>query len=298
MVIGLSLFTLGMTVTAASGVFLGALVGFAAVGLAAPTFNLAAQSYVSIGFLPPPGAGAVGDGDHLVARAIARGTGCRLAHRPPRLAGALWCWRAGAAAVMTVRWALDRDTPAPMGTTSSLKLDRKAVNVAVMALFMGGSRSVRGLRAWLGTGSVSLLALGAVSSVVGLSELTGSRLPSPSRTVWEAALDRAGAGGGDRRVPDPAAEHAVGIGVLAVALLGFEFSIVSWIPLATEVRPLARPRFLAVASLVAPWPGQAPRSARRCTQGSVWRNAVASASSTPPPSPCSSASVTKTRRGE
>jgi MFS transporter, DHA1 family, inner membrane transport protein len=258
-VIGLSLFTLGMTVTAASGVFPGALVGFAAVGLAAPTFALASQSYVSDRVPYHRRARALSVMEITWSLALLLGAPAagwligRLGWQAPFwvLAGA------GAAAVMTVWWALDKDTPAPLGHASSLKLDRRAVTVVVvLALFMTGAEVtfvVYG--AWLEDRfGLGLLALGVMSSVIAVSELTGE-------SATFAFTDRLGkrrsiglglavAIVGYLTLAAVESTLVVGIGVLAVALLGFEFSIVSWIPLATEVRPLARPRFLAVASMV------------------------------------------------
>ena len=258
-VIGLSLFTLGMTVTAASGVFPGALVGFAAVGLASPTFNLAAQSYVSDRVPYHRRARALSVMEITWSLALLLGAPAagwligRFGWQAPFwvLAGA------GAVAVMTVWWALDKDEPSPPGAASSLRLDRRAVTViAVMALFLtGGEVTFVVYGAWLEDRfGLGLLALGAVSSVVAISELIGE-------SATFAFTDRLG----KRRSIGLGLTVAVvayltlaaveatlvfGVGVLAVALLGFEFSIVSWIPLATEVRPMARPRFLAVATMV------------------------------------------------
>ena len=258
-VIGLSLFTLGMTVTAASGVFSGALVGFAAVGLAAPTFALAAQSYVSDRVPYHRRARALAVMEITWSLALLLGAPAagwligRLGWQAP-----FWALAGVAAiAVVTVWWALERDTAAPLGATPSLRLDRRAVTVvAVMALFLtGGELTFVVYGAWLEDRfGLGLLALGAVSSVVGISELTGESATfaftdrlGKRRSI---ALGLAVAIVGYLTLAAVEGTLVVGVGVLAVALLGFEFSIVSWIPLATEVRPMARPRFLAVATMV------------------------------------------------
>jgi predicted MFS family arabinose efflux permease len=104
--------------------------------------------------------------------------------------------------------------------------------------------------AWLeGSFGLSLIALGGVAFLIGASELAGEG-------ATFAFTDRIGkrrailigltisAVGFALLVP-ARNELVVGLAVLAVALFGFEFTIVSSIPLASELVPSARARYLA-----------------------------------------------------
>ena len=83
---GLGLFVAGAAVTAASGVFVGALVGFALMGIAKPSFDVAAQAYLAgSGSLQEARQGARDIRDDLCGIAAHRSAAGRMGHRWLRL---------------------------------------------------------------------------------------------------------------------------------------------------------------------------------------------------------------------
>lgn len=254
MAAGLAAFSLGVAVTAASGVFAGALVGFVLMGLAKPGFDVAAQSYLA---------------DHTPYRLRARYLSItELTWALSLLIGAPlagWLisradWRApfwalaalGLVSLVVLRWAVRPEPDVGSAPGETIRLDRHAVWVlVVMGLFTFAAEVTFVIfGAWLEDSfGLSLVALGGASVVIGLAELTGEG----------ATLSFADRLGKRRAVAAGLAISALafglipftrtltlGLGSLAVALVGFEIAIVSAIPLATEVMPAARGRFLAL----------------------------------------------------
>ncbi len=104
--------------------------------------------------------------------------------------------------------------------------------------------------AWLEDAyGLSLLALGGAAIVIGLSELTGEgatlvitdRLGKRRSVAIGLVLSIIGFG----LMGSSPGTVGVGIGFFAIGLVGFEFTIVSAIPLASEANPQARSRYLA-----------------------------------------------------
>jgi predicted MFS family arabinose efflux permease len=123
--------------------------------------------------------------------------------------------------------------------------------IAVVGLFNLGAESMFVVYgAWLESGfGLSLAALGATAIVIGVAELGGE-----GATI--AFTDRLGkrravaiglviAATGYLLVGAAQAQLVAGMAALAIGIGGFEFTIVSSIPLATEMAPMARTRYLA-----------------------------------------------------
>lgn len=255
---GLSMFGVGATITAATSVFAGAVVGFVLLGLGKPIFDVAAQAYLS---------------DRTPYRMRARYLGViELTWASSLLVGApaagwliaRWGWAAPfwviavlcVVALGAMRWVIEAD-PQPVETSSPrLALDRSAVALLVaIGLFSGASEIMFVVfGAWLEDDfGLSLVALGAAGVLVAVSELIGEG----STLLWTDRI-------GKRRsvaiglvisafayvlLAMTNENLTAGLASMALALAGFEFTIVSTFPLASEVRPGARTRFLALLTV-------------------------------------------------
>ncbi len=254
-VVGISLFAVGAAVTALTSVYLGAILGFAMMGIAKPMYDIAAQSYVA---------------DRTPYRRRARflsimeltWAGGLLVGAP--LAGWLidrhgWAspfWLLGALAVASIPVlfvVMDRDAAVTPGSVPPLRLDRSGIMLLVVtALFvMAAEVMFVVFGAWLeDVFDLSLVALGGAAIVVGLAELTGEgatilftdRIGKKRSVVLGLAASVVGFG----LLGFSPGTLWVGMALVALAFLGFEFTIVSAIPLATEVAPNARARYLAI----------------------------------------------------
>lgn len=253
--IGLALFTVGAGVTALTGVFIGALVGFAAMGLAKSTYDSASQAYLADRVPYSRRARVLGvfelawAGGFLIGAPIAGWLIDRFSWEAP-----FWVAAALAAATLVVvPFVLDAEPVSATSPTERLALNRSAIALLVaMGLFSGGAELVFVvLGAWLEEAfAVSLLGLGGVAFVLGVMELLGE-----GATV--VLTDRLG----KRRavmiglvvsavaftvLPVFEGSYVPGITMLAIALAGFEFTIVSSIPLASEMEPHGRARYLSL----------------------------------------------------
>jgi len=255
---GLAMFATGAVITAATGVFAGAMVGFILLGIGTPVFNVAAQAYLSdrtpyavraryLSVLELTWAGSL-----LIGAPTAGWLIARFGWTAPFWLIAVFA----GGALVAMRWVIEPDTGAAHATAPKLGLDRSAVALLVIVGLYSGASEIMFVvfGAWLEDGfGLSLLALGAAGVVLGLSELVGEG----STLVWTDRI-------GKRR------SVAIGLGIsavayvllsltnasffagmasMAVALAGFEFTIVSTVPLASEVRPMARTRFLAMVTV-------------------------------------------------
>jgi predicted MFS family arabinose efflux permease len=252
---GLAMFATGAVVTATTGVFVGAVVGFILLGLGKPVFDVAAQAYLSdrtpyrtraryLGILELTWAGALLFGAPAAGWLIAR-----------------WGWAApfwgiallSVVALAAVRRVIEPDTLSSQGSPSRLVLDRGAIALLIaVALYSGASEVMFVVfGAWLEDDfGLSLLALGAAGVLIAVSELIGEG----STLLWTDRI-------GKRRslaigLTLSAAAYLMlavansnltaGLASIALALAFFEFTIVSTYPLASEIRPLGRTRFLAL----------------------------------------------------
>lgn len=252
---GLLLFAAGAAVTAATGVFIGAFVGFVLMGLGKPAFDIASQSYVAdrvpyerraryLSVLELTWAGGLIVGAPLAGLAI------------DRYGWASPFWLLSAAALLTIPllWqVLEGDAHPETAETGRLQLDRQGLALLLVAALFSLAAEVMFVvfGAYLENDfGLSLVALGGAGLIIGLSEATGEG-------AVIAFTDRIGK---ERAVAIGLGMSIVGFGLLAttpgvlwvalalvaLAFAGFEFTVVSAIPLATEVAPAARARYLSL----------------------------------------------------
>lgn len=250
---GLAFFVIGASLTAAGVGYGWALAGFALMGVAKPAYDIASQSYLA---------------DHTPYERRARYlTITELTWSGSLLVGAPavgWLiqrsdWQApfwglaslGVLALVILPRVIQDSRVAPR--PGRLSLDRSGVALlAAMGIFaFGTDASFVVVGAWLESSfGLSLLALGGASTLLALAELAGEGgtmafadrlgkrrsvavglvLSSTGYALWAVSSSHLG----------------LGLALLAVALVGFEFAIVSALPLATEIVPHARARFLAL----------------------------------------------------
>jgi len=253
-VTGCLLFIAGAGVTALTGVYVGALLGFALIGLAKPSYDIASQAYIAdrvpyqqraryLAVFELTWALSLLVGAPLTGWLIARGEWTT----PFWVFGALTV-----VALLLVPRFVDPDLPAVATSTQRGRFGSSAVAfLAVTALFTLGAETMFVVfGAWLeGSFALTLAALGSAAVLIGFAELAGEG-------ATFAFTDRIGkrrsvliglmvsAVGFAMLVP---AGNSLGIGLafLALGLFGFEFTIVSSIPLATELEPTTRAHYLA-----------------------------------------------------
>ncbi|MDP8959354.1 MAG: MFS transporter [Actinomycetota bacterium] len=252
---GLLLFVGGTTITASGSLYPLALVGFLLLGLGKPVYDVGAQSYLA---------------DHSAYEVRARyltiteltWSGSLLLGAPA--AGwliARWGWQApfwalaalGLLAALALPQALGADSPSGTTRRQPLRLSHSAwaLLVAIGVFTFGTEVTFVVFGAWLeGSFGLSLVALGAASTVLALAELSGEggTLAFADRFGKRraVALGLALSAAGYALLPLASGRLAAGLAVLAVAVLGFEVAVVSALPLATEILPSARGRFLAL----------------------------------------------------
>jgi predicted MFS family arabinose efflux permease len=254
----LALFVVGVFVTAATGAFTGALVGFVLIGLAKPSFDVAAHAYIAdrvpyrrraraLSILELTWAGGLLVGAPLTGWMIDR-----FDWRAPFWAFAVL----GIVAVLLLRPALDRDAGGDGATAEPFRLTRPAVALLASVFFfnLGAETTIVVFGAWLEDGfGVSLVALGGLTVLLALSELLGEgttlaftdrvgkrRMVAIGLTVSAIAFAAVGT---------LADSMGGGLGALGVAFFAYEVTIVSAIPLTTELMPGARARLLALFQL-------------------------------------------------
>lgn len=251
---GLVLFAVGAAVTAATGVFAGALAGFMLMGLGKPVFDISAQAYLAdrvdyasraryVAVLELTWAGGL-----LVGAPVAGWLIERAGWEAP-------FWGVAALAVAAVALqvrVLEPDAPASPRALGGLRWDRPAVMfLAVIALFTGAAELMFVvLGAWLETEfSLSLVALGGSAVLIGFVELgaEGSTVAFTDRIGKRrsVAIGLLVSASGFGLVALTGGSLVYGMGALLVGIAGFEFTIVSSIPLATQVRPHGRARYLS-----------------------------------------------------
>ena len=253
-VTGCLLFIAGAAVTALTGVYVGALLGFALIGLAKPSYDIASQAYIAdrvpyerraryLAVFELTWALSLLIGAPVTGWLIARGQWTT----PFWVLGALTV-----VALLLVPRFVDPDSPSVPTTVKGGRFGSSALAfLAVTALFTLGAETMFVVfGAWLeGSFALTLAALGSAAVLIGFAELAGEG-------ATFAFTDRIGkrrsmliglmvsAVGFAVLVP---AGNSLGIGLafLALGLFGFEFTIVSSIPLATELEPTTRARYLA-----------------------------------------------------
>ena len=255
LVAGLALFSIGSIVTAWTGVYVGAVIGFALVGLAKPMIDISSQVYVSERVAYEERARYLGILEIAWAGGLLLGA---------PLAGWLidnWSWEApfwvvGSLGILGIGLAMffldRRDDQVPTVMAADSPGRQVALVLVTVALFGFSHESLLVvLGAWLeGSFALSLIALGGVGTLIGLSELAGE-------VSMAAFTDRIGkrnslalglaVGGLALLMLSRVSEQLVpAMAVLVVVGIAVEFGIISAIPLTTELRPRARARLLSL----------------------------------------------------
>ena len=256
MLVGASLFSVGSLITAATGVFVGALIGFGLLGIAKPLFDIGSQTFISqrvpfhrraryLGLIEVSWAGGLLVGAPLFGLLINRYDWTT----PFWLVGGVV---GGGALVLAV---VGRSRPSPPGDLQSgerTNLTGAALGLlgAVASMSFGIEMALVVLGGWLEGFGLTIVALGAVGMVLGLAELAaeGGVLAFTDRigARWAMQIGTAGMAIGFAALALSAGSQVLGIVALAATTFAFEFGIVSAIPLATEMRPDDRPQYLAI----------------------------------------------------
>lgn len=253
-VTGCLLFIAGAAVTALTGVYVGALVGFVLIGLAKPAYDIASQAYIAdrvpyerraryLAFFELTWALSLLIGAPIAGWLIARG----------EWVTPFWAFAAlTVVAVLLVPRFVDPDRHGVSDQAAAGRFTRPGlVFLAVVAFFTLGAEMMFVIfGAWLEDSfGLTLAALGGAAVLIGLAELAGEgatlgftdRIGKRRAVLIGLSISAIGFA-----LLIPASEQLwTGLGLLGVALFGFEFTIVSSIPLATELQPETRARFLA-----------------------------------------------------
>ena len=253
-VTGMLLFIAGCAVTVLTNAYVGALLGFALLGIAKPVFDVSSQAYVSdrvdyerraryLSVFEFTWAGALLIGAPAVGWLIAR-----TSWSTPFWAFALLT----VAALLLLPRFVDADVDHETATGARLRLDTsgKAFLLVAGLFALASEMIIVVFGVWMEDSfGLSLVALGGAAVVIGASELAGEGMTfAITDRIGKRRAVLAGlvisAAGFILLVP---AQNNLGLGlaVLGFALFGFEFTIVSSIPLASELMPLARARYLA-----------------------------------------------------
>lgn len=250
---GLAMFVTGAVVTAATNAFAGALVGFAAMGLAKSVFDVSGQAYLSdrtpytrraryLALFEVTWAGAFLLGAPAVGLMIQQ-----------------WGWRSAyyllgtlAAVAVIVSQRVVRADESGEGERGRLAVDRSGLALIVTAgLFSGAAESVSVvLGAWFEDSfKIAVGAIAGLSALLGMFELSGSSLTAliTDRLGKKRAVQFGLSAGAICYLAMGWAQNSLvlGIGAAAVGFAAFEFTIVSTYPLASEAAPNARARYLA-----------------------------------------------------
>jgi len=257
-VIGASivLFALGVGLTAASGLYAGAMVGFILVGISKPAFDVSAQAYLAdrvpyrrraryLAVMEVAWAGGMLVGAPAVGLLIDR-----FGWTAPFWALAVL----GLGSLGGVLWALEPDTALFEGDhPGHLRLPPRAVALLAVVALLGfaGDNLLVVLGAWLEDGfGLAPIALGGVVTLIAVAELAGegSTIAFADRIgkARSVGLGLAISAVGFAALTGLSNSLVTGIGALLMALGGFEFAYVSSIPLASEAVPENRSRYLAL----------------------------------------------------
>ena len=251
----LGMMSVGALITAATGVYAGAFVGFILLGLGKPSFDAAAQAYIAdrtpyerraryMSILELTWAGGLLVGAPLAGWLI-DGFGWEA---PFWLVGVLFGITMLAAPVL-----LEADIPQDHSERSRLSLDhtRWALLIAAALFSFSAETTFIVFGAWLEGGfGLSLAALGLASTMIALAEMTGEgavlafadRVGKLRMVAWGLGASAVGYA----TLAPASTSLPLGLAALAATFVAFEITIVSTIPLASEVAPGARSRYLAL----------------------------------------------------
>ncbi len=260
---GLGLFAAGALVTAATGVYAGAMVGFVLMGLGKPVFDSGTQAYVADRVPYERRARALGVLETTWALSFLVGApaagwlidafGWSVPFWVATIAVLLML---GVVARLTKEDGGEPDGGEPdggkSGTVAPLAWDRTVRNFLVATALIVGSVEMVFITfaAWLERShGFTIAGLAVLATAIGVGELAAEaatvaitdRLGKRRSVALGLAISVAAyvtmmvAGG----------STAVAVAALVVGIAGFEFAFVSSIPLATELRPQARIRLLS-----------------------------------------------------
>ncbi len=251
----LLMMAVGALVTAATGVYAGAFVGFILLGLGKPSFDAAAQAYIAdrtpyerraryMSILELTWAGGL-----LVGAPLAGWLIDRYGWEAP-------FWVVGillALAMLATPGLLEEDAPHDPRRQPRLTLTSRHWSLLVAALMFSFAAETTFIvfGAWLEEGfDLSLAALGLASTSIAAAELIGegSVLAFADR-IGKLRMVHWGLGTsvvGYAALAPASGSLALGLATLAATFIAFEITIVATIPLASEVSPGARTRYLAL----------------------------------------------------
>lgn len=249
---GLVMFLVGALVTAASGIYAGAVVGFLLMGFGKPLFDSGSQAFVADHVPYERRARTLGAMETMWAISFLVGAPAAgwLIDRAGWSAP-FWATAAVTAIVVVVLSFMALDDTTTQGDAGPFRWD------AAVAGFLLGSALIVGsaemvfvtFAAWLEeTHGFSLAGLAALAVGIGLAELA-------AEAGVVAVTDRLGkrravAGGllvaavGFALIPLASASAGLAVVALVTGIAGFEFAFVSSISVGTELRPLARIQLL------------------------------------------------------
>ncbi|MEX2322901.1 MAG: MFS transporter [Acidimicrobiia bacterium] len=252
---GMVLFTAGALLTAATSVYAGALAGFVLLGLAKPAFDTAAIAYVAdrtpydrraryLSIIELTWAGGLLIGAPACGWLISRFDWTA----PFWVAAAL-----GAGAIASAPFFLDADVGDGELRRAPLALNRSAIALlgVLVAISVGSEIAFVVFGAWMeDVFDLSLVALGAAGLAIGAAELIGEGgVFAFADRVGKRRMVMFGSGAsaiGYAALAGVADDLTLSLVVLGTVFIAFEITVVSALPLATEVVPHARARFLAL----------------------------------------------------
>lgn len=254
LVIGLSLFSLGAAVTAACGVFTGALVGFVLMGLGKPMFDTGVQAVTADRVTYATRARTMGILEttwalgFLIGAPIAGWLIQRAGWQAPFWGVAV----AGAVLAVPVAMTAGRSEAVPQQRTSRLTLDARAKAFLVAAVLIAASAEIVFITfaAWLEERhGFGLGVLAALATALGVAELAaeGATILLTDRLGKAKAVAAGMSASAVGFVAMAMGSELLGLGLagLLIGVAGFEFAIVSSISLATEIVPGARVQYLS-----------------------------------------------------
>lgn len=250
---GLVLFIAGSSITVMTNAYVGALIGFAIIGLAKPVFDVSSQAYISARVPYSERARYLSVFEFTWALALLVGapaTGWLISRTswsaPFVVFGAL-----SVVSLVLLSRFVDADSmlDAVSGKRPTITSSGRAFLVVAGFFALASEMIIVVFGAWMEVSfGLSLVALGGAAFVIGVSELAGEsatfaftdRLGKRRAVLIGLAISIVGFA---LLIP---ARNSMGVGlaVLGLALFGFEFTIVSSIPLASELMPASRARYL------------------------------------------------------
>lgn len=250
---GLVLFIAGSSITVMTNAYVGALIGFAIIGLAKPVFDVSSQAYISARVPYSERARYLSVFEFTWALALLVGapaTGWLISRTSWSAPFLVFAALSVVSLVLLSRF-VDADSmlDAVSGKRPTITSSGRAFLVVAGFFALASEMIIVVFGAWMEVSfGLSLVALGGAAFVIGVSELAGEsatfaftdRLGKRRAVLIGLAISIVGFA---LLIP---ARNSMGVGlaVLGLALFGFEFTIVSSIPLASELMPASRARYL------------------------------------------------------